>query len=117
MIFALCGIFGAIQANRERIIQNYIHSSLARMVIGTSEEYAILVIEHSPIDKAYINAQDNYGDTALIVASRCGKIHVVRALLNKGADMGIKNSRGQDAASVASSNRIRAILALHEVED
>ncbi|MDP3788077.1 MAG: ankyrin repeat domain-containing protein [Candidatus Chromulinivorax sp.] len=117
IFFVMFTIFDCAQASDWRVTPEYVHSSLARIVCWTSETYAIDVMNTISMNKEYLNAQDDYGDTALIVASRCGKEYVVRALLKKGAVMGIKNTHGQDAASAAMNNTIRAILNLHVVED
>jgi ankyrin repeat protein len=47
------------------------------------------------------NVQDSNGDTALHDASRFGHTEVVKALLAKGADKSIKNSKDKTAADVA----------------
>ena len=117
IFFIVLGIFDSIKSCCRQATPEYIHSSLARMVFWMPEAYAVEVINLENTDKAYLNAQDLCGDTALIVASRCGKVNVVRALLAKGAVMGLKNDRGQDAASAARDNRMRAIFELHVVED
>src|SRR6185369_12362460 len=48
-----------------------------------------------------VNARDDFGTTALMLAARRGKSSLVRALLSKGADPTIKNCHGADAASLA----------------
>lgn len=48
-----------------------------------------------------LNAQDYLGNTALIYAASLGDLDVVKALLAKGADLSIKNNKGETAFIVA----------------
>lgn len=50
---------------------------------------------------ADVNARDEFGTTALMLAARRGKNVLVKVLLSKGADPGLKNCRGESAASLA----------------
>lgn len=56
-------------------------------------------------------ADEETGDTALIVASRAGKKEeIIEFLLNAGADVNHKNKKGQDAIDVAATPTIRGTL-------
>jgi uncharacterized protein len=48
-----------------------------------------------------VNAQDNDGATALMLASQNGHLNVVKALLEKGADVNAKANEGETALMVA----------------
>ncbi|CAD8081179.1 unnamed protein product [Paramecium sonneborni] len=48
-----------------------------------------------------VNYQNNYGDTMLISASKCGAAQIVEYLLKNGADVSIQNHNGQTAMDVA----------------
>ena len=50
---------------------------------------------------ANVNIQNNYGQTALIVASRKGRIDIVESLLDSGADPNIRNNDGGTALMIA----------------
>ena len=50
---------------------------------------------------ADVNARDDFGTTALMLAARRGKGALVKVLLSKGADPGLKNCHGDSAASLA----------------
>jgi ankyrin repeat protein len=50
---------------------------------------------------ADVNARDDSGTTALMLAARRGKKDLVKLLLSKRADPKIKNCHGEDAASLA----------------
>ena len=55
-------------------------------------------------DGADINAQDQYGDTALMVASWKGHVEVVKALLDKGAEVNARDKFEYTALIDASNN-------------
>jgi len=55
---------------------------------------------------ADINIQNNYGNTALILASQSSLYESVKLLLDAGADMSIKNKNGNTALTSCSSNII-----------
>jgi ankyrin repeat protein len=59
---------------------------------------------------ADVNQQNDYGNTALILASMWGHTEVVRFLLSKGADASIKNKDGNTALNEAKDSEIRRIL-------
>lgn len=48
-----------------------------------------------------VNAQDDFGVTALMMAARRGSKDLVTLLLSKGADRNIRNCHGETAASLA----------------
>lgn len=50
-----------------------------------------------------INAADNSGYTPLMLAALRGNVEVVRLLLEKGADLSLKNRHGQTAADLATN--------------
>jgi ankyrin repeat protein len=50
---------------------------------------------------AEVNARDDSGTTALMLAARRGKDALVRVLLSKGADPELRNCHGESAASLA----------------
>jgi len=50
---------------------------------------------------ADVNARDNFGTTALMLAARRGKDAVVKVLIAKGADPTLTNCHGDSAASLA----------------
>ena len=51
-----------------------------------------------------INAKNNDGDTALILASRCIHINIVKLLLKFKANSNVKNNDGYTALTLASIN-------------
>ena len=55
---------------------------------------------------------DNDGNTALHYAAYCGKIQVVEALLNAGADKAVKNKFGKTALDEAQEKNHPAIVKL-----
>lgn len=104
----------SIQASRSLQEEERLHSSLIRLICNKPESYVLEFIQHTPMGSAYLNAQDCRGNTALIIASSLGRTDIVRALLNKGAVIGIKNRMGHDARSVSSNRTIQAILYLYD---
>ena len=51
-----------------------------------------------------VNAQDSYGNTALIAAAGNGHLDLVDFLIEQGADQNIKNNDGETALIVAATN-------------
>jgi ankyrin repeat protein len=58
---------------------------------------------------AKVDARDDFGSTALMLAARRGKADLVQLLLSKGVDPTAKNCHGQTAASLARSAGYLAI--------
>ncbi|XP_024541349.1 ankyrin repeat domain-containing protein 17-like isoform X1 [Selaginella moellendorffii] len=48
-----------------------------------------------------VNAQDQYGYTALMIAAQSGHVEVFRLLVHAGADMNLKNRKGETAICLA----------------
>ncbi len=116
LVFVL--LFECLQATGGRVPTIDENSSLACAVYWKSEEFLVNFIKNNSMSQEYVNAQDEQGDTALIVASRCGKYRVVCELLKKGAVVGHVNKRRQNARLAAAGYPdIQAILSLHVVED
>ena len=66
-----------------------------------------LQIASKLIDKgARINAQDDYGNTPLILASDIGAVGLIDLFLKHGADPNIRNCRNESALSLASSKHL-----------
>jgi ankyrin repeat protein len=59
---------------------------------------------------APLDAQNEDGDTAMIVAARRGKADVVKALVDRGAATGVTNCRGESAAAAAAAGAHSAIV-------
>lgn len=56
--------------------------------------------------KPDLNAQDNNGNTALILAANLGNTYIVQKLLAAGARLNIKNNEGKTAASMANETNL-----------
>ena len=61
---------------------------------------------------AYVNAKDNYGETALMLAAANGRTEIVQLLLEKGADVNAKNEYGRTALMYALGNYRTEIIQL-----
>jgi ankyrin repeat protein len=59
-----------------------------------------------------LNAQDNRGRTALILATQDGREVVVKALLKKQVDVHIRDWEGKTAATVALERNMPELLTL-----
>lgn len=57
-----------------------------------------------------VDAQDNYGDTALLIAAAIGNSKVVEILLEKGANMSQKNSQGKTAFDLTKNEECMFLL-------
>lgn len=64
------------------------------------------------INKANINAKDNYGCTALMRASALGHADIVKILIDNGADVSITNNHFMTALIQATENRHYSIVNL-----
>jgi len=62
--------------------------------------------------KLNVNAQDNYGDTPLHDASKFGHADVVKVLVEGGADVTLKNKKGQDAIALAVEHNKQPVVAI-----
>ena len=61
-----------------------------------------------------INAQDIYGNTAIIIAVRENDINLVMILLIKNPDLALQNNKGDSAFSIAKKIGNKDIIALLE---
>jgi len=59
-----------------------------------------------------VNAQNNAGNTALIVATREGHAEVCKALVKAGANMSLRNQERHDALDTAKRRNLSDIVAL-----
>ena len=59
-----------------------------------------------------VNAEDQFGSTALMLAARRGKMDLVKLLLAKGANHRIKNCHGETASSLARFGGYSAVAAV-----
>lgn len=60
--------------------------------------------------KADINSKDKYCETALMRASWRGYSEIVKYLVEKRADINIKNNNGKTALDLADSKEIKEVL-------
>jgi ankyrin repeat protein len=58
------------------------------------------------------DTQNEFGDTALIIASRNGDVSLVKRLLDAGAATRIRNRDRATAADIAEARSLRNVLAL-----
>jgi uncharacterized protein len=67
------------------------------------------------IHRANINAQNEEGVTALMFAVGSEKTSIVKELLDTGADVYIKDRRGESALNIAQDKKLKAISNLLKV--
>jgi ankyrin repeat protein len=70
------------------------------------------VVLHLINNGADVNASNNFGSTALILASSRGHTDIVRLLIDHGADVNASNKYGDTALMWASSSRLFDIVRL-----
>jgi ankyrin repeat protein len=58
---------------------------------------------------ANINARDDYGDNALIIAAELARVEVLKELISAGARIDAANSVGQTALFGAARNSVEAV--------
>ena len=59
---------------------------------------------------ANVNEKDEWGVTALMIASKRGRVEIVKALLEADADVSIKNKYGNTAIDYTSDDEIKKML-------
>ena len=57
-----------------------------------------------------MNVQDEYGWTALIIASENGYLDIIKYLIDSGALTELKNNEGKTAKDLAATDDIRALF-------
>ena len=82
------------------------------MVLESSDENHISLIDLLVEKGADINAQDKYGDTALhMISTQTSKaISLLNHILNKGADPSIPNNRGAYPIDYTVDKKVKAVL-------
>jgi|GEM_PF-2794737 FOG: Ankyrin repeat len=75
-------------------------TSLIRAVRDGNGSKIVALLNHG-VD---VNARDNDGSTALMIAAAVAKPDIVRTLLDRGADANIKNRRGHTALMSAADS-------------
>jgi len=71
------------------------------------------LVKALPAAGADVNAKNNKGETALILASQIGTVDVIQALQAKGADVNAKTADGKtaiDSAKKGGHDEIEAVL-------
>jgi len=80
--------------------------------IGVVSELQSLGSVSSQDLKTYINRQNDYGNTALMLAANHNHLSIVSTLLNGGADPKLENIIGQTAADMANLQGFNDIVDL-----
>ena len=62
--------------------------------------------------KGYVNAKDNFGETALCMATRNGHEAIVKLLLEAKADASVRNHKGKTALDYAATYKFTAVAKL-----
>ncbi|KAF6825114.1 PFS domain-containing protein [Colletotrichum plurivorum] len=92
-----------------------LHASVHLCISSDSAYIMRLLLEHG----ASVNRTDNFGETALHEAARCGKRIAVRVLLENGANMYLKSNSGRKALDIAVGKVHKGVvkeLTKHEVD-
>jgi ankyrin repeat protein len=88
-----------------------IHEALLNTVTGPHDTASCTALVKFFVDSGInVNHQNDYRNTALILASMWGHTEAVRYLLSKGADVTIKNKAGETALDVAKNREIKSLL-------
>ncbi|TLZ14341.1 MAG: ankyrin repeat domain-containing protein [Gammaproteobacteria bacterium] len=73
---------------------------------------AVEIVDKLLTHHAEKDAQNEFGDTALIIASRNGNAALVRRLLSAGASTALRNKDRSTAADVARARAFPAVVEL-----
>jgi ankyrin repeat protein len=79
---------------------------------GVGAAAAVAVVELLIARGAAINAADNRGRTALMIAAERGDAAVVETLVMRGADGAVRDRAGKTARDLAANDAVREKLAL-----
>ena len=75
----------------------------------TRRSVAKLLLDHG----ARLDAADNRGRTALMIAAETGHLEMVDLLLKRGANRDLRDKAGKSAADLASSAAVKQRLSAH----
>uniref|UniRef100_A0A1I7VL43 Notch n=1 Tax=Loa loa TaxID=7209 RepID=A0A1I7VL43_LOALO len=85
-----------------------------------NEEASCMDVENLFLAGALVDAEDDYGETALIMAIKAGRAEVVKCLLQFGADITISDIHNRTAlhhaASINAADIVRILLETGEIE-
>jgi ankyrin repeat protein len=85
--------------------QSYGAVSDTRLVRAVMKTDALVNVQALLLEGAEVNARDDMGMTALMWASYKGKSGCVKLLVEKGADISLKNKDGSSAIDIASARK------------
>lgn len=85
-----------------------------------SEEASCMDVENLFLADALIDAEDNFGETALIMAIKAGRAQVAKCLLRFGANATVSDFHHRTvlhhAASINAADIIRILLEMEGIE-
>lgn len=85
-----------------------------------NEEASCTDVENLFLAGALIDAEDDYGETALILAIKAGRAEVVKCFLRFGADITVSDIHNRTvlhhAASINAADIVRILLETEEIE-
>lgn len=91
------------------VISFEISQPLGQRALSPATETSMLAIVDS-IHGDALNVRDNDGNTILMIAAKLWLWHVVRRLVNHGADVALRNKRGETAFRLALLNNARELF-------
>lgn len=91
-------------------IQNFTIEDLNTAIIDDDEKKVIEVLNTNSISINQTISRDPYRNTLLHTAITMGNVNIIQTLINMGADLRIKNKKGESCADLLSKSHLGSII-------
>jgi len=102
--------FTVNKINDSTKIQNFTIEDLNTAIIDDDEKKVIEVLNTNTISINQTISRDPYRNTLLHTAIIMGNVNIIQTLINMGADLRIKNKKGESCADLLSKSHLGSII-------